>query len=80
MSLQPSSQNTGTVISVRGSVVDIIFDNNLPSIHSLLHAGSENQIAIEVFSQLDAHRVRGISLTPTQGLVVWFERITGTES
>jgi F-type H+-transporting ATPase subunit beta len=68
MSLQPSSQNTGTVISVRGSVVDIIFDNNLPSIHSLLHAGSENQIAIEVFSQLDAHRVRGISLTPTQGL------------
>jgi len=58
----------GTVISVRGSVIDILFDELLPPIHSLLRAGTENQIAIEVLSQLDAHRVRGIALTPTQGL------------
>lgn len=58
----------GTVISVRGSVIDILFDELLPPIHSLLCAGTENQIAIEVLSQLDAHRVRGIALTPTQGL------------
>jgi F-type H+/Na+-transporting ATPase subunit beta len=60
--------NLGTVISVRGSVVDIMFDSQLPPIHSLLLAGTENQISIEVFSQLDKHRVRGIALTPTQGL------------
>ena len=60
--------NTGVVASVRGSVVDIVFDEHLPPIHSLLHAGINNQISIEVFSQLDAHRVRGIALTPTQGL------------
>lgn len=62
-----SSMNTGVVISVRGSVVDIVFDERLPPINSLLHA-RDGKIAIEVLSQLDAHRVRGIALTPTQGL------------
>ncbi|MFZ2956672.1 MAG: F0F1 ATP synthase subunit beta [Candidatus Ozemobacteraceae bacterium] len=61
------SSRFGTVDSVRGSVVDIRFDEHLPSIYSLLHA-NEGKIAIEVLSQLDAHRVRGIALTPTQGL------------
>lgn len=61
------SSNSGVVISVRGSVVDILFDRRLPPIYSLLHA-QEGKIAIEVLSQLDAYRVRGIALTPTQGL------------
>ncbi len=52
---------------MRGSVVDIMFEQRLPPIQSLLHA-FEGKIAIEVLSQLDAHRVRGIALTPTQGL------------
>jgi len=59
--------NIGTVVSVRGSVVDIQFDAHLPPINSLLHA-KKGQIAIEVLAQLDAHRVRGIAMTPTQGL------------
>jgi F-type H+-transporting ATPase subunit beta len=33
----------------------------------LLHA-KEGKIAIEVLAQLDAHHVRGMALTPTQGL------------
>lgn len=57
----------GTVVSVRGSVVDIRFDGHLPPIYSLLHA-KEGEIAIEVLAQLEAHCVRGIALTPTQGL------------
>ena len=61
------SSNFGTVHSVRGSVVEIRFDDHLPAINSLLHA-NEGKIAIEVLAQLDAHRVRGIALTPTQGL------------
>ena len=60
--------NRGIVVSVRGSVVDMRFEERLPPIYSLLHAGTDNQIAIEVLSQLDAHRTRGIALTPTQGL------------
>jgi F-type H+-transporting ATPase subunit beta len=62
-----SSSNIGAVVSVRGSVVDIRFDAHLPPIYSLLHA-KEGKIAIEVLAQLDAHCVRGIALTPTQGL------------
>jgi F-type H+-transporting ATPase subunit beta len=60
--------NLGAVVAVRGSVVDARFELRLPSIHSVLRAGVESQIIIEVMTQLDAHRVRGIALTPTQGL------------
>ena len=58
----------GAVASVRGSVVDVRFDKHLPAIHSILRAGSEGRIVIEVLAQLDARHVRGIALTPTQGL------------
>lgn len=61
------SPRRGMVVSVRGSVIDIRFDGHLPPIYSLLYA-KEGEIAIEVLAQLDAYRVRGIALTPTQGL------------
>jgi F-type H+-transporting ATPase subunit beta len=67
MGNKTSPSNIGVVVSVRGSVVDIRFDAHLPPIYSLLHA-KEGKIAIEVLAQLDAHHVRGIALTPTQGL------------
>src|SRR3984957_1538107 len=60
--------NHGVVTSVRGSVVDVRFEDSLPPIYSLLRAGKESQIAVEVLMQLDAHHVRGIALHPTQGL------------
>jgi len=63
-----NSLTYGKVISVRGSVVDIWFENNLPSIFTLLHTGKKKEIAIEVLTQLDANRVRGIALTATQAL------------
>ncbi|MGA2717316.1 MAG: F0F1 ATP synthase subunit beta, partial [Bryobacteraceae bacterium] len=68
MQIKTSPSNLGAVASVRGSVVDIRFDAHLPPIYSLLHAKG-GKIAIEVLAQLDAHRVRGIALTDTQGLV-----------
>ncbi len=60
--------NSGTIVSVRGSVVDAQFDRSLPPIYSVLRTGADRQIVIEVLTQLDARRVRGIALTPTQGL------------
>jgi len=60
--------NAGTVVSVRGNVVDARFDGHLPPIYSVLQAGTDKQIVIEVLAQPDAHSVRGIALTPTQGL------------
>lgn len=63
-----SFPNSGTVVSIRGSVVDISFEKRLPPVYTLLRTGKEKQIAIEVLTQLDAHHVRGIALTPTEGL------------
>ena len=60
--------NNGAVTSVRGSVVDVRFGGKLPPIYSLLRTGKDAGIAIEVLMHLDAHRVRGIALNPTQGL------------
>lgn len=60
--------NLGVVVSVRGSVVDVRFNQQLPPIHALLHAGDDAEIVIEVLAQRDASLVRGIALTPTQGL------------
>lgn len=58
----------GKIVSLRGSVVDIGFEDYLPSINTLLHTGTNRNVAIEVLAQLDANRVRGIALNPTQGL------------
>jgi F-type H+-transporting ATPase subunit beta len=68
MSIKTNTPNPGMVVSVRGSVVDIRFDGHLPPIYSVLHAGTDKQIVIEVLAQRDAQHVRGIALTPTQGL------------
>src|SRR5450755_3913176 len=68
MEFEGSLSNRGVIVSVRGSVVDIRFDAHLPPIYSVLLTGAEKQIVIEVLAQQDAHHVRGIALTPTQGL------------
>ncbi|MEO8249326.1 MAG: hypothetical protein ABI589_08150, partial [Burkholderiales bacterium] len=64
----PVTPKAGVVTAVRGSVVDVRFDGRLPTIRTLLRAGIDGAIAIEVLTQLDARHVRGIALTPTQGL------------
>ncbi len=58
----------GVVVAVRGSVVDVRFESGLPAIYSVLHAGPDAKIVIEVLTQRDPQHVRGIALTPTQGL------------
>lgn len=65
---QALNQNVGTVVSVRGSVVDAHFERSLPAIQSFLRAGARGEVAVEVLYQLDERHVRGIALTPTQGL------------
>ena len=68
MRSEAPSSNHGAVVAVRGSVVDVRFDRCLPPIFSVLRAGADREIVVEVMTQLDASRVRGIALTPTQGL------------
>lgn len=65
-----NATSQGTVVSVRGSVVDACFPHSLPLVHSLLEAGEDGKIAIEVQTHLNAEVVRGVALTPTQGLAL----------
>jgi F-type H+-transporting ATPase subunit beta len=65
---QKKRKNTGKVIAVRSSVVDIYFSGEIPLINTLLYAGKDKEIAIEVHEHIDLNTVRGVSLMPTQGL------------
>ena len=65
---QTDQCNRGVVVSVRSSVIDARFPEDLPAINHVLRAGQDAQIVIEVVAHLDGDHVRGISLTPTQGL------------
>ncbi len=58
----------GTVVSVWSSVVDVRFPRHLPALHTQLIAGDDGQAVIEVVAHVGEDRVRGIALTPTQGL------------
>ncbi len=60
--------NIGKAIAIRGSVVDVLFSDLLPEPHSLLTAGDNKQVALEVMTYLSSELVRTIALTPTQGL------------
>ncbi|MFO7623269.1 MAG: F0F1 ATP synthase subunit beta [Anaerolineales bacterium] len=60
--------NRGTVVSVRGSVVDVHFPRQLPALYNRLVAGKDNPVDIEVITHLNAQNVRGIALVATQGL------------
>lgn len=61
-------ENIGYVVAVRGSVVDLLFEKSLPSIHMVIKTGNDLQIILEVQMQLDNKHIRCIALTPTQGL------------
>ncbi|MBP7632769.1 F0F1 ATP synthase subunit beta [Candidatus Ozemobacteraceae bacterium] len=59
---------TGHVTAVRGSVVDVRFDEGLPCINNLLSTDGEAPFIMEILAHLDGNTVRGVALTPTQGL------------
>jgi F-type H+-transporting ATPase subunit beta len=58
----------GAVAAIRGSIVDLRFEHQLPQITSIVRTGPAGEVVIEVMTQIDASHVRGIALTPTQGL------------
>jgi len=63
-----ATKNLGSVVSVRGSVVDVQFLQQLPAYLNQLNAGDDGGVVVEVIAHLNAEVVRGIALTPTSGL------------
>jgi F-type H+-transporting ATPase subunit beta len=62
------NQKKGTILSVRGSVIDAHFLDGLPAIYNMLKAGEEASVVVEVMTHLDERTIRGIALNPTRGL------------
>ncbi|GAB4144524.1 MAG: F0F1 ATP synthase subunit beta [Planctomycetaceae bacterium] len=63
-----SNSNIGYIVSVRGSVIDAVFSEHLPEMNNELRAGKDQEVVVEVASQLDPRTVRGIALNSTRGL------------
>jgi F-type H+-transporting ATPase subunit beta len=48
MEHKPASSQKGIIQSVRGSVVDIRFEEDIPGIYTMLRTGNEGEVVIEV--------------------------------
>src|SRR5687767_12164229 len=71
-----ASAQVGEVVQIIGPVVDVEFKNYLPSIHQALRITSDGfdvdtpiDVVAEVQQHLGEHRVRAISMLPTDGMV-----------
>lgn len=66
----------GTVVAVRGSVVDVECNSKLPELHEMLWAGTHQQVRLEVVEQRGANTVRCLAFTSTSGLARGHEVVT----
>ncbi len=72
--MKKENLNLGIVKEVEGSVVVVYFEKKLPEIYSKLvctinkKTSDQKDIVIEVEDHIDAHNIRGIAITSTQGL------------
>ena len=59
----------GTVVSVRGSVIDVRFEEGtLPAINEALEVGGKVSLVAEVQAHLDERTVRAVAMQSTEGL------------
>ena len=58
---------TGIVSRIRGNVIDVIFDEQIPPIHSILTIKAKHNIIVEVVAYPRVNLVRTIAFTSTSG-------------
>ncbi len=61
-------KNKGIIKSIRGSVIEVIFDDNVPNINNKLITGENQEIILEVSSYINDTTIKAIALTFTSGL------------
>ncbi|WP_245707926.1 F0F1 ATP synthase subunit beta [Celeribacter baekdonensis] len=61
----PVAPRDGHIAAIRGGVVDVAFDGDVPHIHDLLYAGD---VALEVAALIGDGLVRAMALAPVRGL------------
>lgn len=60
--------NRGYIKSIRGSVVEAVFEEKLPALNSKLLAGENNEIIMEVNAFINDQTIKAIALTFTAGI------------
>lgn len=66
----PPGRRSGSVVAIRGNVVDARFPDRVPRLRHELRAGPDGRVVVEVVAQVDAERVRCIALTANGGLAI----------
>src|SRR4029450_9629149 len=76
MAANNGNAQIGKVVQIIGPVVDVEFENYLPSIHQAIRITSEGfdvETPVDVVAEVQQHlgegRVRAISMLPTDGMV-----------
>lgn len=60
--------NKGYIKSIRGSVIEAVFENKIPKMNNKIITGENQEIILEVNSYIDEKTVKAIALTFTAGL------------
>jgi len=63
--IKPASGTDGTIVAIRGGVVDVAFEAEVPRIHDLLYAGD---VPLEVSALIGHGVVRAMAMAPARGL------------
>lgn len=63
-----SENNTGYIKSIKGSVIEVAFENQLPKINNKLFTGEDDNVILEVNSYVNETTIRAIALTFTAGI------------
>ncbi len=62
------AKNTGQIIGIAGSVVEVYFPEKLPMLYNELRTHQDKPLSLEVQGYIDENTVRALSMGPTQGL------------
>lgn len=62
------NKNRGYIKSIRGSVIEIVFEDEIPFLNNKLITGENDEVILEVASYVDDQTVKAIALTATAGL------------
>lgn len=60
--------NKGYIKSIRGSVIEAVFENKIPKMNNKIITGENQEIILEVNSYIDEKTVKAMALTFTAGL------------
>lgn len=62
------AENSGKIVAINGSVVEVWFAKKLPAMFNALTTGENNGLMLETQGYIDEHTVRALAMGGTQGL------------